>query len=177
MLTFELSNSAYITAVSIRLNKKLFFFFVFITIFFVFLWSRSIKCCTRFARENGLSPIFSGLWVGECFELHTVSEIFCKQGLLLPTLERLCVNVRSSICLWMCLLPFESHSLAHCWSSFYALPFRNYSNPHCHMYGNVHFCSLFLSVLSATCENTRRRSMEFRNNLEVWGRGERGNLS
>ena len=28
-----------------------------------------------------------------------------------------------------------------------------------------HFCSLFLSVLSATCENTWRVSMEFRNVL------------
>ena len=27
------------------------------------------------------------------FELHTVLEAFCQQGLLVPTLERLCVNV------------------------------------------------------------------------------------
>ena len=46
-------------------------------------------------RENGLSPIFSGLWMGKCFELHTVSEVFYQHGLLLPTLERLPVNVRS----------------------------------------------------------------------------------
>ena len=148
MLTFELSNSAYITAVSIRLNKKLFFFFVFITIFFVFLWSRSIKCCTRFARENGLSPIFSGLWVGECFELHTVSEVFYQHGLLLPTLEILRVNVKSSICLWTCLQPFGSHLLAHCWSNFSSLPFLNYSNSHCHWYG-VPF--LFFILICFVC--------------------------
>ena len=62
-------------------------------------------------RENGLSPTFSGLWMGKCFELHTLSEVFCQQGLLLPTLERLNVNVRSSIYLWTSLLPFGSHLL------------------------------------------------------------------
>ena len=145
MLTFELSNSAYITAVSIRLNKKLFFFFVFITIFFVFLWSRSIKCCTRFARENGLSPIFSGLWVGECFELHTVSEVFYQHGVLLPTLERLRVNVSSSICF---IQLFGSHLLAHYWSSFSALPFQNYLNSQCHWYGVLF---LFFILICFAC--------------------------
>ena len=148
MLTFELSNSAYITAVSIRLNKKLFFLFVFTMIFFVFLWFRSIKCCTRFVRENGLSPIFSGLWMEKCFELHTVSEVFYQHGVLLPTLERLRVNVRSSICLWTCLQPFRSHLLAHCCSSFSALPFQNYLNSHCHWYG-VPFS--FCIIISFVC--------------------------
>ena len=126
ILTFELPHSAYITAVSIRLNKQKIFLFVFNMIFFVFLWSRNIKCRTTFVRENGLSPIFSGLWMGKCFELHTVSEVFYQHGLSLPTLERLRMNARSSICLWTCLQPFGSHLLACCWSSFSALPFQNY---------------------------------------------------
>ena len=157
MSTFELPNCAYVTVVSIRLKTMIFFF--------VFLWSRSITCCTRFVRENGLSPIFSGLWMEKCFELHTVSEVFYQHGFLLPTLERFRVNVRSPICLWTCLQPFGSHLPAHCWSSFSALPFQNYLNSHCHWYGGVHFGCLFLSVFSAACENARRESMEFRNIL------------
>ena len=124
-----------------------FFFFSFFFLGGVFLWFRSITCCTEFVRENGLSPTFSGLWMGTRFEFHTVLEVFCQQVLLLPTQEIISVNGRSSICLCMCLLPFGSHSQGHCWSSFYTLPFQNYSNPHCHWYEDVHFCSVFLSVL------------------------------
>ena len=167
MLTFELPNSAYVTAVSIWLNKKMFFLFVFTMIFFVFLWSRSIKCCTRFVRENGLSPIFSGLWMGKCFELHTVSKVFYQQGLLLPTLERLRVNVRSLICLWTCLQLFGLHLPADCWSSFSALPFQNYSNSHCHCMG-YHF--ILYSYLF--CLQLARIRGECLWNLEIfWGLG------
>ena len=146
--------------------KQEFFLFVFFftMIFSVFLWYCRIKCCTGFVRESGLSPIFNGLWMGKCFELHTVSEVFYQHGLLLPTLERLCVNVRSSICLWTCLLLFRSDLLAHRWSSFSALPYQNFSTHTVTGMGMY----IFVLYIYLFCQRLARICGECLWNLEIW---------